>query len=748
MILLPDMKIFDRIFRRKESRARAASVLTFNGQAVFTPRRYDKLADQGYQKNVIAYRCIRMIATNAKTVQFGLFQKPTGPRGKVVEITNHPLLDLLRRPNPLMGGPAFIDSVFSYRQIAGNSYVEANRLKGDVGVRELWSIRPDFMSVVPGPKGLPASYVFTAAGGKKIHFMTDPINGQSLILHWRTFNPLNDWYGQSPIEAAAFSVDQHNEAGKWNLAMLQNSASPSGAFVVEQSLSDEQFERIKSQMLNGYQASKNAGKPMVLDGGADWKQFGLSPKDMDWIEGRNTSSRDIAKAFGVPSQLLGIPGDSTYANYREARQALWIETLIPEIDEFQGELNNWLVPMYENDRLYLDYDKDSLEALTPTRTAIWERVNTSEFLSINEKREAVGYEPHDAPEADEIFVSSGKIPLGFEDIPDDQNQDTSDIEDSDDENIEEDHDSGKLTSSEILFDCVPEEFDFVEIKSCLAEAFDLKLVNLRNASDRRRAWQSAERLRSAHMRRMARALSSAFKEEGREVVKAAENASGDQVISAIEDAIDKSGRGFKRAFEENTREVMRSFSERINRSLKGSALPVETKVAEDRYEVFIRNWIAEYSGKKIKIVKRNSKKLAVQRVQKILLEAVDDGLPVTVVSKQIETALASLYTQWTRHRSARIARTETHAAANAASKNAAQVTGLELKKEWIASSDEERTREAHQKAAKMRPIPMDAKFRLKNRDGSISELDHPGDPNGSAEQVINCRCTLGYTRED
>ena len=94
-------------------------------------------------------------------------------------------------------------------------------------------------------------------------------------------------------------------------------------------LTAEQFDRLKAELERSYQGAANAGRPLVLEGGLDWKEMGYSPKDMDFIEAKNGAAREIALAFGVPPMLLGIPGDNTYANYAEANRAFWRQTVVP-----------------------------------------------------------------------------------------------------------------------------------------------------------------------------------------------------------------------------------------------------------------------------------------------------------------------------------------------------------------------------------------------------------------------------------
>ena len=76
-------------------------------------------------------------------------------------------------------------------------------------------------------------------------------------------------------------------------------------------LSDEQFERLKSELEGQHSGASRAGRPMVLEGGLDWKAMSLSPADMDFIAARREAAREIALAFGVPPMLLGIPDVSS-----------------------------------------------------------------------------------------------------------------------------------------------------------------------------------------------------------------------------------------------------------------------------------------------------------------------------------------------------------------------------------------------------------------------------------------------------
>ena len=206
------------------------------------------------------------------------------------------------------------------------------------------------------------------------------------ILHLTLFHPTDDHYGLSPMEAAAVPLDLHNAAGAWNKALLDNAARPSGALVFASgaagaAMSEVQFARLKEEIEKNYQGAMNAGRPLLLEGGLDWKPLSLTPKDMDFVEAKNAAARDIALAFGVPPLLLGLAGDNTHANYAEANRAFYRQTVIPLVRRTSEAIVQWLQPAYGGDRgsgpgqgLAFDPDLDAIEALAAERESLWRRV--------------------------------------------------------------------------------------------------------------------------------------------------------------------------------------------------------------------------------------------------------------------------------------------------------------------------------------------------------------------------------------
>jgi len=397
------MAIFDRFFQRPKGEVKAStSKPIFNrvgpGQAVATPRRYDKLASEGYQQNVIAYRAVNLVARAIGSIPLVLERK-----GDTID--EHPLLSLLARPNPKMEGANYLYNLVGYHLIAGNAYTLGIGPE-NAPPKELWLLRPDTMSVLEGNDGLPQGYE-QQVGGRKQRYAAEN------VFHWKAFNPLSDWYGMAPIEAAALAIDGHNEGSRWNLALIQNGGTPSGVLYQEDAenpLTEAQYNTLKRAVESHHTGAANAGRPLLLEGGLKWQDMGMSPKDMDWTTGKNMNAREIAQAFGVPPQMLGIPDAQTYSNYSEARQSLWEDTVIPMANEIVGELNNWLVPQFGTKGLKLRLDLEEIPALEPKRQKKFERIQRADFMLINEKRLAFGMDTVEG--GDVLYIDAGKLPLG------------------------------------------------------------------------------------------------------------------------------------------------------------------------------------------------------------------------------------------------------------------------------------------------------------------------------------------------
>lgn len=398
-----------RWFEQKDSRFSPLLVRFGPGQPVYPDRDAAKIALDAYVRNVIGYAGVRLVSQGAASVKMILFDGDA-------EIDSHPLLDLLKRPNPFQDGVAFLEALHSFEMISGNYFLERNdgaALDGAAKPEELYVLRPDRVKVIPNARGIPGAYVYSVGGTRR----EVPINidaGALPIWQGKTFHPLDDWYGLSQLAPAAWAIDTHSGSGAFNKALLDNAAVPSGALAVvpdkegNASLDREVRTQMQADLEARFMGSKNAGRPMILEGGLEWQQFGMSLSDMQFIESKRDAARDIALACGVPPMILGIPGDNTYSNYQEANTALWKQTIIPRAQRIARALSMWLCPSYGKN-LELRIDLDSIDALAEERAQQWDRVEKSTILTVNEKREALGYET--IPDGDVVLVSATLVPL-------------------------------------------------------------------------------------------------------------------------------------------------------------------------------------------------------------------------------------------------------------------------------------------------------------------------------------------------
>ena len=333
-----------------------------------------------YLTNPIAARAIRMISEGAGGAP--LVSNPAG----------HPALALLASTGFGASGPGLLETLAARLLLHGNAYVEA--ANGPDGLpAALFALRPERVTVEADSQGWPVGYHYRA-GAAVTRYPAESLGDRAGLLHIRGFHPLDDHYGVGCLGAAAAAVDAHNAAAKWNRALLDNAARPSGAIMYQPgdgtSLSPEQYDRLKSEMESGFAGAANAGRPMLLEGGLSWQAMSLTPAEMDFARARDTAAREIALAFGVPPLLLGLPGDATYANYREANVALWRLTLLPLTGRILAALSAHLQHWWPG--LVVSVDRDAVPALSEDRERLWAQVSAAAFLSDAEKRALLGLE--------------------------------------------------------------------------------------------------------------------------------------------------------------------------------------------------------------------------------------------------------------------------------------------------------------------------------------------------------------------
>lgn len=734
------MSWWQRLFTRKESQARIVATLNQVGRPAQTPANYENFARQGFLKNVIVFRSIDMIAKAAGGIGWTLY---SGRKSNASEIEDHELLKLLERPNPLQAGATFIEAVVAYHRLTGNAYIEANQPSPNKPPKELWAPRPDWMKVIPGNLGYPAFYEF-GNGLNKRRWAVDPVTLRSSIMHWKAFHPIDPWYGMSPLEAAMMSVDQNNAGQRWNLAMLQNSATPSGVLQMKQTdsnprgeLTDEQYKRLKVEFEGNYQGARNAGRPLIIEGGLAWQQISLSPKDMDFINSKAVTAIDIATAYGVPPELLGL-GQKTFNNYKEARLALYEETILPIMDSLRDELNKWLLPAF-GDGLWLDYDRDDIEALTEKREQKFAMIKDITFLTQNEKRQAVGY---DKQEGWDVYLINGQLVASPEDLTTTPDPGTnSDDADPDAEGEDQESDPDEQEAEEETpAPKTPED------ESESDDAKGWKSINLVNRNEKRQAWRQQNARRAK--------LSQSFQKD----VHANLKTLAGKIASAVgplkdsklaEFAALKAAGDFMPTLQKTValhiQRTAEDFGHMILEEAKSKNLGGEVK-ASRRFDDFIKRYTETRSGEAIKTINSTTAKNIRRVIGEWVQSTVEGGDSNVELSKYIEMEFEELSSS----QSTRIARTEVALASNNGAREAVKSLQLpNIKKEWVTAQDD-RVRDGGEghgpdhAAMDGVQVGLDEKFIVP----PDTSMDGPGDPSAGADQVINCRCVLTFSSKN
>lgn len=343
------------------------------------PASYEAQVRGGVIGNPVAQRAMRLVSEGAGACAL--------VAGGVGEAERARALALVGARS---AGQSLVETLACHLLLHGNGYVQI--LSGADGMpAELFALRPERVSVEADARGWPAAYLYRV-GESVTRLSPEDAAGRTTVIHLKALHPLDDHYGLGCVGAAAGAVAIHNAASVWNKALLDNAARPSGAMVYAPGdgsvMSPEQFERVKREMEIAFAGAANAGRPMLLEGGLDWRAMSLTPAEMDFVGLKSAAAREIALAFGVPPMLMGLPGDNAYANYREANKALWRQTILPLVAKICGGVAQGLGDMWPG--LTLAADMDSVPALAEERAALWERVAAADFLSAEEKKAMLG----------------------------------------------------------------------------------------------------------------------------------------------------------------------------------------------------------------------------------------------------------------------------------------------------------------------------------------------------------------------
>lgn len=415
----------------------------------------DTYIDKGYRQNATIYSLVNIITKAAGTIPIQIYEKVNenefkkyrsitsgyvdaaaifkGQRIKkaaMVELEGTELHDLLDRPNPAQSYNSFITELIAFGLLTGNRYIYG--IGPDTGsnigkYKELYILPSQKMEIISGGLMQPVKeYALQYNGTYKI-----PADE---VCHIKDFNPYYDGsgsnlYGQSPLKAGLRSLTTNNEAVTTGVKYLQNQTARGILTTQEEDgINEMQAQQLKDKFRQAHQGSNNAGDIIITPKKMSWVNFGLSASDLNLIQQYNASIKDLCNIYNVPVQLLNNTDSTTYNNMKEARKALYLNAVIPQLNKVRDELNRWLAPKY-GDKICIDFDYSNIAELQEETEKIVNQMAASWWLTPNEKREAMSYGmDENNKEMDSYYIPAQLIPSGGADMPLVGNPEANDVE--------------------------------------------------------------------------------------------------------------------------------------------------------------------------------------------------------------------------------------------------------------------------------------------------------------------------------
>jgi HK97 family phage portal protein len=183
------------------------------------------------------------------------------------------------------------------------------------------------------------------------------------VCHFKLFNPYDPIRGLSPIEAAQLGIDQDSLASQYNKAFFSNSALPGGVIEIEDSLTEEQFNRMLAQFREHHQGVNKAHTLALLEGGATYKQLAISQKDMEFLNQKKWNRDEILACFKVPKLELGVWDDVNFAVAKVQAREFWVKTLVPKMKLIEWVMWAQLFSVSGTGNIYAEFDLSDVEAL-------------------------------------------------------------------------------------------------------------------------------------------------------------------------------------------------------------------------------------------------------------------------------------------------------------------------------------------------------------------------------------------------
>lgn len=352
------------------------------------------------------FSCVRVIAEETADIKLQLFKRKS--QTEFDSVDQHPVLDLLYKVNPMYTSYLMWEATAAYLELTGESFWYLIGPKNRPS--EIWTLRPDWVSVKDTKGSIIESYLYGPPGDKKMEIPFEQ------MVHFKDFNP-NNWYrGFGTVRPADKAVATDEYTADYNKNFFYNSAVPAGALETDQNMEEEDRQELRDEWNATHRGPGKAWKVAILTAGLKWQDIGMNRKEMDFLEGRRFSRDEIMAMFRVPKPLLTFD-DVNRAAAKEARAILLENVITHKMRRICTFLNEFLLPRYGDDSLFFNFEDPVPNDETAT-LAKYDNALRHGWMTRNEVREEEGLEPIEG--GDKLLVPFSLQDVGAERTPADK----------------------------------------------------------------------------------------------------------------------------------------------------------------------------------------------------------------------------------------------------------------------------------------------------------------------------------------
>ena len=388
------------------------------------PEKFEDFAET-YQNVVWVYASVYAIANSLARLPLRLYKRTaeediesedTAASVNRVEVRDHPVLELLNRPNPDCSWEDLLEQIVVSLELGGDAYIEIVRGRvGDLEIpTELYHINPAHITIQAREdrKGI-AGYVFNAVSesGQQQEYLFKPED----IIHIHYHNPLNYWYGQGSALAAARAILLEQYLQRFCQRFFENDATPRGVLMTEYEVTEEQAEAILRKWRQKYGGVDQSHKVAILPLGLKYERIGSDLSELSLSDLNENNRKKIMAAFGVNDAVLGITQDMPRDVYRTCMRVFYENTLMPKARRIANALTYKLLPQFANadQNYYFEFDFSDVTAEPyDVRLNRWVKLFAMGVATPNEIAADLLGVTHDVEGADTVYVDSRFVPIG------------------------------------------------------------------------------------------------------------------------------------------------------------------------------------------------------------------------------------------------------------------------------------------------------------------------------------------------